>query len=114
MSLRSCLVAFASSALLTRVASPQARVQSTVSVLPTVAAAAANAISVSVSAGATQALASVTDNAPNTFPSVVTISLTWDLQPSTGSVKVLGYFADPTSAMRSGAVTIPSSWLKGR
>lgn len=114
MSSRSYLVAVASSALLTRVASPQARVQSTVSMIPAVAAAAANAISVSVSAGATQTLASVTDNVPNTFPSPVSITLTWDLVPSTGSVQVLGYFVDPTAAMRSGSVSIPSSWLKGR
>jgi hypothetical protein len=89
-------------------------VQSTVSAIPTVAATAANAISVSVSAGATQTLASVTDNVPNTFPSPVSITLTWDLVPSTGSVQVLGYFVDPTAAMRSGSVSIPSSWLKGR
>jgi hypothetical protein len=44
----------------------------------------------------------------------VSITLTWDLHPSTGSVQVLGYFADPTAAMTGGAVSIPSSWLKGR
>ena len=114
MSPRSYLVIIASSALLTRVASPQARVQSTVSAIPTLAADAANTISVSVSAGATQTLASVTDNVPNTFPWPVSITLTWDLIPSTGSVQVLGYFVDPTAAMQSGSVSIPSSWLKGR
>ena len=112
--LRSCLVAIASSALFTGVASPQARVLSTVSSLPAVAAAAANAISVSVGSGAVQSLASVTDNTPNTFPTPVSITLTWDLHPSTGSVQVLGYFANPAAAMASGPVSVPSSWLRGR
>jgi hypothetical protein len=114
MWLRSCVVALASSALLTRVASPQAKVHSTVSGVPAVAAAAANAISVRVDAGTTQALASVTDSTPNTFPSPVTITLTWDLHPSTGSVQVIGYFVNPAAAMASGPASIPSSWLKGR
>jgi len=111
---RSCLVAIASSVLLTGVASPQARVQSTVHTLPAVAAAVANTISVSVGAGATQTLSSVIDNVPNTFPTPVSITLTWDLHPSTGSVQVLGYFVDPAKAMTSGPVSIPSSWMLGR
>ena len=111
---RPLLVALASSALLTGLASAQPKVQSTVSTLPIASAALAGAISVSVTGGATQALSGVVDNAPNTFPSPVSITLTWDLHPSTGSVQVLGYFADPTAAMTSGTVSIPSSWLKGR
>jgi hypothetical protein len=111
---RPLLVALASSALLTGLASAQPNVQSTVSTLPIASAALAGAISVSVTGGATQALSGVVDNAPNTFPSPVSITLTWDLHPSTGSVQVLGYFADPTAAMTSGPVSIPSSWLKGR
>ena len=111
---RPLLVALASSALLSGLASAQPKVQSTVSTLPIASAALAGAISVSVTGGATQALSGVVDNAPNTFPSPVSITLTWDLHPSTGSVQVLGYFADPTAAMTSGPVSIPSSWLKGR
>jgi hypothetical protein len=111
---RPLLVALASSALLTGLASAQPKVQSTVSTLPIASAALAGAISVSVTGGATQALSGVVDNAPNTFPTPVSITLTWDLHPSTGSVQVLGYFADPTAAMTSGPVSIPSSWLKGR
>jgi hypothetical protein len=104
--LRSCLVAIASSALLSGVAKPQAKVLSTVSSLPTTAAALAS--------GAIQSLSSVSDNAPNPFPSAVNIALTWDLHPSTGSVQVIGYFASPTAAMTSGSVSIPSSWIQGR
>lgn len=114
MLLRSCLVAIASSTLLTRVASAQTRIQSTVSPLPAVSATVAGSISVSVGSGATQSLPSVTDNAPNNFPSPVSISLTWDLHPSTASVQVFGYFANPAAAMVAGPVSIPSSWLKGR
>ena len=112
--LRSCLVAITSSALLSGVASSQAKVLSTVSSLPTAAAALADAISVSIGSGAIQSLSNVTDNAQNTFPSTVSITLTWDLHPSTGSVQVLGYFNNPAAAMASGPVSIPSSWIRGR
>jgi hypothetical protein len=112
--LRSCLVAIASSALLSGVASSQAKVLSTVSSLPTPDAALAGAISVSIGSGAIQLLPAVTDDAPNPFPSPVSITLGWDLHPSTGSVQVLGYFATPTAAMTSGPVSIPSSWIQGR
>ena len=111
---RSFLVVFASSALLPAVVRGQPRVQSTVSTLPVAAATLAGAISISVTSGATQTLSNVVDNAPNTFPSPVSITLTWDLLPQTGSVQVLGYFVNPAAAMIGGAVSIPSSWLKGR
>lgn len=112
--LRSCLVAIASSTLFPRVASAQAKVMSTVSTLPAVAAATASAISLSVGSGAVQSLANVTDNTPNTFPTPVSITLTWDLVPSTGNVQVFGYFANPSAAMVDGTVSIPSSWVRGR
>jgi hypothetical protein len=114
MLLRSCLVAIASSALFSGVARPQASIRSTVSSLPAVSGAVAGSISVSVGAGASQSLSSVTDDAPNNFPAPVSITLTWDLHPSTGSVEVVGYFTNPAAAMVSGPVSIPSSWLKGR
>ena len=111
---RSSLCVLASSTLLGGVASAQTTVQSTVSAVPTASAAVAGAITISVGRGATQTLSSVVDNAPNAFPSPVSITLTWDLLPQTGSVQVLGYFANPAAAMTSGSVSIPSSWLKGR
>jgi hypothetical protein len=112
--LRSCLLAIASSTLLSGVAKPQAKVFSTVSTLPAVAAAVAGAISVSIGSGAVQTLSGVMDNVPNPFPSTVGVSLTWDLHPSTGSVQVLGYFVNPDAAMTSGPASIPSSWIQGR
>jgi hypothetical protein len=111
---RSCVIAIVSSALHTGVASSQAKVLSTVSAPPTVAAALAGAISVSIASGAIQSLSGVTDNAPNDFPSTVGITLTWDLHPSTGSVQVIGYFSDPAAAMASVQGSIPSSWIRGR
>jgi hypothetical protein len=111
---RSCNVAFLGSMLLTGAAGAQASVQSTVSPLPSTSAAIAGSIAVSVNAGATQALGSVSDNVANSFPSPVSITLTWDLHPSTGAVQVIGYFSNPASAMSSGPVSLPSSWLKGR
>jgi hypothetical protein len=112
--LRSCLVAIASSALLTGVAIAQPRIQSTVNPMPEVAAAAAGLVSISVGSGATQSLGTVTDNAPNNFPSPVSITLTWDLLPQTGTVDVVAYFTTASAAMTSGPVSIPSSWIKGR
>ena len=111
---RSWVIAFAGSALLPGAASSQAKVLSTVSSSPMVAAAAAGAISVNIASGAIQSLPGVVDNAPNNFPSTVGITLTWDLAPSTGSVQVIGYFSNPTVAMTSGPVSIPSSWIRGR
>jgi len=111
--LRLCVVACAGSAPLSGVASAQGGVQSTVVGVPT-SAVMASSIAVGVSSGAIQTLSSVIDNAANNFPSPVTITLTWDLQPSTGAVQVLAYFANPVAAMTSGPVAIPSSWLQGR
>jgi hypothetical protein len=111
---RPCIATLAGSMLLSGVASAQANVQSTVSAIPTVSAALAGSIAVSVDAGAIQSLGNVSDNVVNSFPSPVRITLTWDLQPSTGAVQVIGYFSDPAAAMISGPELIPASWLKGR
>lgn len=112
--LRSLLVACVGSALLTRVSNAQASVRSTVSALPTVSAALAGSIALSIGSGSIQSLGNVSDNLQNNFPSPVSITLTWDLHPSTAAVQVIGYFADATAAMTSGPVAIPSSWLRGR
>jgi hypothetical protein len=112
--LRSCLVACLAASLLGETAFAQASVQSTVSALPIASAAVAGSIAVSIGSGAVQALGSVADNTVNTFPSAVSITLTWDLHPSTGAIQVIGYFASPTAAMAAGAASIPSSWINGR
>ena len=112
--LRSFIAACVGSSLLAGAASAQASVRSTVNTLPAVSAAVAGSIAVSIDAGAIQTLGNITDNIANNFPSPVTITLAWDLHPSTGAVQVIGYFADPAAAMTSGPVSIPSSWFKGR
>ena len=112
--MRSFLVACVGTSLLAGATFAQASVHSTVSTIPTASAAVAGSIAVSIGAGAVQSLPSVIDNTANTFPSSVTITLTWELHPSTGAIQVIGYFADPSAAMVSGPVSIPASWLKGR
>ena len=112
--LRSCMATCSCSALLVGVASAQGSVHSTVSSIPAVSAALAGSIAISIGSGAVQSLGNVIDNVENDFPSAVSITLTWDLHPSTGNVQVIGYFTNPTAAMTSGPVSIPSSWLKGR
>jgi len=110
----SCVATCGCSALLAGVVSGQAGVHSTVSSIPTVSAALAGSIAISVASGAVQSLDNVVDDVANDFPSAVSITLTWDLHPSTGNVQVIGYFTNPAAAMTSGPVSIPSSWLKGR
>jgi hypothetical protein len=110
---RSCVLPLIVSVLVASAASAQPGVQSTVSALPA-SPALASSISVVVNAGAVQSLGNVTDNVANNFPTPVTITLSWELHPSTANVHVIGYFANPASAMTSGPVGIPSSWIKGR
>lgn len=99
--------------LLNGAANAQARIQSTVSALPA-SPPIAISISVAINAGSAQSLGNVIDNVANNFPTSVTITLTWELHPSTANVQVIGYFASPAAAMSSGPVSIPSSWIKGR
>ncbi len=112
-SARWCLLELASLVLFASAARAQPAVQSVVSAVPG-SPAIATSISVAVNAGAVQSLGNVADNVVNDFPTPVTITLTWELHPSTAHVRVIGYFANPASAMASGPVGIPSSWIKGR
>ena len=111
--LRSWLPALAGSLLLAGASPGQTAVPSTVSTTP-VAAEMASFISIAINAGAGQTIANVTDNVVNSFPTPVTITLTWELHPATANVQVIGYFANPAMAMSSGSIGIPSSWIKGR
>ena len=73
-------------------------------------------LTMGVVSGATQTLASITDNTTNNFPIPVVIQTQWDLNPGqTGSVNVIGWFSTPTQALTNGAGTnIPSSRMKGK
>jgi hypothetical protein len=111
---RPCLLGLSTAfALISSAANAQPGVQSTVSAVPA-SPAIASSISVAIGAGAVQSLGNVTDNAANNFPTPVTVTVSWELHPSTGNLRVIGYFVNPAAAMASGPVGIPSSWIKGR
>ena len=70
-------------------------------------------LTVAVNSGATQTLASLTDNAANPFASPVNITTTWDLNAGT-NVVLVGSFATPAQALASGTNFITSTFVKGR
>jgi hypothetical protein len=81
----------------------------------TLGAARVNSLSVSVTSGSVQSIAAVQDNAVNAFPTPVTITTQWDVQPGqTNSINVVAYFTTPAQAMTGGSVQIPSSRIRGR
>ncbi len=72
-------------------------------------------LTVSLSAGLSRSIPSVTDNAVNTFTGTTTIVTQWDLNPGqTNTVDLVAYFSTPAQAMTGGAVQIPSSRVLGR
>ncbi len=83
---------------------------------PTVALSATKAASltVTINSGATQTLASLTDNSVNNFASPVNITTAWDINPSASAVVVVGYFGTPASALANGTNLIASSLVRGR
>jgi hypothetical protein len=83
--------------------------------LVTLSAAKPGQLTVSLTAGLSRSIPSVTDNALNTFTGTTTIVTQWDLNPGqTGTVNLLAYFSTPAQAMTGGAVQIPSSRMLGR
>jgi len=68
---------------------------------------------VAVNSGATQTLASLTDNTTNSFASPVNITTTCDLNAGT-NVVLVGSFATPAQALASGGNFITSAFVKGR
>ncbi|MBL8958793.1 MAG: hypothetical protein JNJ98_02990, partial [Gemmatimonadetes bacterium] len=94
-----------------------ARAQSgIVSNTPTVALSASKvaSLTVTINSGATQSLASITDNAVNNFASPVNITTAWDINPSASAVVLVGYFNTPASALQNGTFNIASSLVKAR
>ena len=71
-------------------------------------------ISVTVNSGGTQTLASITNNAINSFATPVSITTSWDLHPSTAALVLVGYFSTPAQALASGTNYIASSLVAGR
>jgi hypothetical protein len=72
-------------------------------------------LTVSLTAGLSRSIPSVTDNAVNTFTGTTTIVTQWDVNPGqTNTVNLIAYFTTPAQAMTGGAVQIPSTRLLGR
>lgn len=98
----------AAAALRARELSAQARVISLAATSP-------SALSVTVTSGASQTIAAVTDNATNSFPSPVVIQTAWDVNPGqTNTMNLVAYFTIPAQAMVGGTAQIPSSRILGR
>lgn len=73
-----------------------------------------NGLTLLVNSGSTQSLFGLSDGVPNTFATPVSITTTWDLHPSVGSMSVVAYFTAPTQALTNGADAVPAAWMKGR
>jgi hypothetical protein len=72
-------------------------------------------LSVVVGSGAVQAIASLTDNAVNSFPAPVVITTSWDVNPGqTNTVSLMAYFTTPAQALVGPATQIPASRVLGR
>jgi hypothetical protein len=79
------------------------------------AATAPSTLTMTVTSGATQIIAGVTDNAVNDFPSPVVIQTAWNVNPGqTNTVNLVAYFSTPAQALVGGATQIPSSRVLGR
>ncbi len=81
---------------------------------PALAARPPASLSVTVSSGAAQSIASLQDNSLNQFPSPVSVTVSWSDVAYPTNLCVVGYFADPARALASGATGIPSSRVEGR
>jgi hypothetical protein len=94
---------------------PRARELSAQAHIISLAATAAGTLDVTVTSGAVQSMAGITDNAVNAFPSPVVIQTSWNVQPGvTNTVTLVAYFSTPAQALVGGAVQIPSSRVEGR
>lgn len=73
-----------------------------------------NWLSIIVTAGAVQHLASLQENKQNAFPAPVSVTTQWNLTSLVSVIDVVGYFASPSAALVNGTSVIPSSRLEGR
>ena len=72
-------------------------------------------LSVIVGSGAVQTIASLTDNAVNSFPAPVVITTSWDVNPGqTSTVNLMAYFTAPAQALVGPTTQIPSSRVLGQ
>jgi hypothetical protein len=73
-----------------------------------------SALSVAILSGATQTLASITDNAINPFATPVRVTTSWSVAPGTNSVRLLAYFSNAAQALANGSVFLASARMQGR
>jgi hypothetical protein len=111
--LRSLPVALASLAVFASMASAQAGLTSNTETV-SLSASKSTSLTVTVNSGASQSIASITDNVVNNFPSAVNITTAWDINPTAASVTLVGYFSSAASALTNGTFNIPTSQMKGR
>jgi len=72
-------------------------------------------LSVIVGSGAVQTIASLTDNAVNSFPAPVVITTSWDVNPGqTNTVNLMAYFTTPAQALVGPVTQIPASRVLGQ
>lgn len=71
-------------------------------------------LTLAITSGATQSLASIADGAANSFATPVSITTSWELHPSVGDLSVVAWFSSSAAALTSGSASIPSAWMKGR
>ena len=111
--LRTFPVAIATLAIFAAKASAQAGLTSNTATV-SLSATKTTSLTVTVNSGASQSIASITDNAVNNFPSAVNITTAWDINPSAASVTLVGYFTSASAALSNGSFDIPTSQVKGR
>jgi len=71
-------------------------------------------LSVAINSGGAQTMTTLTDNTVNNFATPVSITTTWDINPSAAAVVLVGYFSNPSQALANGTDYIASSLVKGR
>ncbi|MDQ3138518.1 MAG: hypothetical protein M3Q93_13150 [Gemmatimonadota bacterium] len=108
------LVSGAAVALGTSPAGAQAGTGSPAQII-SLAATKTSLLSVTVGSGAVQTIASLTDNAVNSFPAPVVITTAWDVNPGqTNTVNLMAFFTTPAQALVGPTTQIPSSRVLGR
>ena len=111
--LRTLPVAVATLAVFASKAYAQAGLTSNIETV-SLSASKSTSLTVTVNSGASQTIASITDNAVNNFPSAVNITTAWDINPTAASVTLVGYFSSSAAALSNGTFNIPTSQVKGR
>ena len=110
---RPLTLAAAALALTAGAASAQAGLLSTVQTV-SINATKSTSLTVTINSGGTQTLATLNDNAVNSFATPVNITTAWDINPSASSVSLVAYFTTASQALANGTDYITSSLVKGR